>query len=63
MFYNDTNFFTASLDQFIPLTRSFLVSEKECSIVEGCAGLLSSGMGFGTANYKGLQWSEVLKKM
>ena len=32
------------LNQFVPLTGPFLVSEKECSIVEGCAGILSSGM-------------------
>ena len=35
------------LNQFVPLTRPFLVSEKECSIVEGCAGILSSGMAGG----------------
>ena len=35
------------LNQFVPLTGPFLVSEKECSIVEGCAGILSSGMAGG----------------
>ena len=35
------------LIQFVSLTKPFLVSEKECSIVEGCAGILSSGMASG----------------